>query len=296
MISTQLIKSVMAPIGVVISSAALLGLSASAYAMPSVNGSTISWPDDDDWYQVQDPSASEWNLCNSTNDGASCSLPPGTYRVINHTTGEQSDVVVESIDAEAAASSYQQTSEMIDFSTGAALRGSGVLRRTASHLSLRLAAMDLDANSAYSVWWAVFNKPENCIVAQQCGEADLFESPGMLSPTNVPTVMISTFYAAGFVTGSDGVANVSAEIETGVLPNGLFVDQGWSEPVGFGPDSNSGVLQGNGLGAEVHVVLRTHGPSIAGSVGNQITTFTGLCDSQACANQQAVIFRSPLAQ
>ncbi|WP_157736501.1 hypothetical protein [Granulosicoccus antarcticus] len=60
-----------------------IGLASSlAYADPSVNGAEISWPDDG-WYQVQTADG-ETTLCNG---GSSCSVEPGSYLVINHTTG-----------------------------------------------------------------------------------------------------------------------------------------------------------------------------------------------------------------
>ena len=55
-----------------------------AYASPTVTGSTISWPDDG-WYQVQTADGSS-TLCSG---GSSCDVSPGTYLVINHTTGQR---------------------------------------------------------------------------------------------------------------------------------------------------------------------------------------------------------------
>ncbi len=56
----------------------------------SVTGNTISWPDDG-WYQVQNSSTFE-TLCEG---GTSCDVSPGTYQLINHTTGQRfNDIVV----------------------------------------------------------------------------------------------------------------------------------------------------------------------------------------------------------
>ncbi|ASJ70381.1 hypothetical protein [Granulosicoccus antarcticus] len=55
-----------------------------ALASPTVTGQQISWPDDG-WYQVQDTSTYA-SLCEG---GGSCEVDPGTYIVINHTTGER---------------------------------------------------------------------------------------------------------------------------------------------------------------------------------------------------------------
>lgn len=58
-------------------------------AQPSVNGNTISWPDDG-WYQVQD-AGDFTSLCQG---GTSCDVPDGEYIVINHTTGERFENIV----------------------------------------------------------------------------------------------------------------------------------------------------------------------------------------------------------
>lgn len=61
-----------------------------ANANPTVSGSTISWPDDG-WYQVQNATTFQ-TLCEG---GASCEVSPGTYRVINLSTGQRfNDILV----------------------------------------------------------------------------------------------------------------------------------------------------------------------------------------------------------
>lgn len=49
-----------------------------------VTGNVISWPDDG-WYQVQDQSTYK-EICSGTR---SCKVPPGTYLVINHSSGKR---------------------------------------------------------------------------------------------------------------------------------------------------------------------------------------------------------------
>ena len=51
---------------------------------PTVNGNTISWTDDG-WYQVQTVDTNE-EICGG---GRSCTVSPGMYNVINHSTGER---------------------------------------------------------------------------------------------------------------------------------------------------------------------------------------------------------------
>jgi len=195
-----------------------------------------------------------------------------------------------------ANNSIRQTVEMIQFGTGVPQRGAAVLTRKRDGLSLSISTMDLNPDSTYSVWWVLFNEPEDCLEPYLCGGADVFDAPGVLSAIQVPAVKMSATFAVGFLTGSDGVANFTAELDDGMVPTGTFIDNGWSTPVSFGPDNNAGLLRNNGLKAEVHMVLRSHGPAVAGSVGDQTTTFNGLCDVQECSNVQAAIFRTPESQ
>ena len=183
--------------------------------------------------------------------------------------------------------SVQQTSEMIDFNTGAAERGGGVLTRSADAVYVRLSTMDLDKKAAYSAWWVVFNEPWNCLTPWQCGEPDIVAG-GVLNEVQIQAAKISVFYADGFVTGTDGTANIATHLESGPLPENTFVNFGWGP--GLGPPN--GLIAGNGLIAEMHLVIRTHGKAVAGSVGLQTSTFTGLCDVQTCADQQAIVFQS----
>ncbi|MEE9319787.1 MAG: fibronectin type III domain-containing protein [Granulosicoccus sp.] len=63
--------------------------SSTVSAAPTVEGNVISWPDDG-WYQVQ--SQSDYSVqCEGV---ASCTVSPGTYIVINHSTGERWESIV----------------------------------------------------------------------------------------------------------------------------------------------------------------------------------------------------------
>ena len=66
----------------------------------TVQGNVISWGDDG-WYQVQDANSFA-SVCEG---GSSCSVPAGTYIVINHTNG----VRVENVTVEAASDEPEQT-------------------------------------------------------------------------------------------------------------------------------------------------------------------------------------------
>lgn len=111
--------------------------------------------------------------------------------------------------------------------------------------------------TALTVWWVVFNKPDNCATSP-CGESDLFR----------PAVQASAFYATGALTDEEGdVMFVTPLYET--VP-GRFQNI----------DLNTSLLGGPGLldarKAEIHVVVRSHGPAlfdVPGGVRDQITGF-----------------------
>ena len=100
------------------------------------------------------------------------------------------------------------------------------------------------------MWFVVFNNPEYCEVPNACGEADLFFQPG------AGPVQNDVIYGSGHVIGNGGQAHFSAALNE---------------------DDTTGSLAGTGLldsmKAEVHLIVRTHGPADkGGSVRKQIRT------------------------
>jgi hypothetical protein len=120
--------------------------------------------------------------------------------------------------------------------------GAATLLRSEQCVELRIATSGLDPNTAYTVWWVVFNNRAACVPA--CNP----------TPLGNPAVRASAFYAAGFVTGSDSTANVTAHVEAGALPIGGQIADG----------TVAGLDHGNGFGAEIHVVVRSQGFIVAG--------------------------------
>lgn len=159
-----------------------------------------------------------------------------------------------------------QTSNMVALPTGAAVGGAATLFRTQHTLDARVATSGLAANSAFTVWWVVFNNPSACV--DGCGGDDIAR----------PDVRASVFYAAGFVTGADGTANVTAHLEAGALPG-----------LDFDVEAGDGLERANGFGAEVHLVVRSHGAINTGHVAEQIGSFNGACNP-TCGNRQGAAF------
>jgi len=168
-----------------------------------------------------------------------------------------------------AAGTHYQTANMIDFGSGGDVDGGGTLTRTEDSLRMEICTTGLDKKAGYTTWWVIFNYPDECD-QDGCGLNDLGN----------PAVGASVFYAAGFVTGTDGSANVTAHLEAGVLAEGIDV-------LILGP---GGLAAGNGLAAEAHLIVRSHGALIAGLVADQIGTFNGACDLNSCEDQQALVF------
>ena len=151
------------------------------------------------------------------------------------------------------------------------LAGAATLMRTRNKVEAHVHASGLDPEAAYTIWWVVFNNPDAC-ATMPCGSTDLRN----------PNVSGANFYATGFLTGTDGTANVNARLEDGRLPDGVeFID--------FGTGVRPQLRHSNGLRAEIHLILRTHGPVVPGLVAEQISTGE-FGDCPMCANQQAAVF------
>ncbi len=167
--------------------------------------------------------------------------------------------------ASADSRSTYQTADFHTFPDGVGVVGSaGTMIRSKKEVDVRMAMSGLDANSAYTTWWVVWNDPSAC-ATNPCGLADL-GGPGN-----------SIFYAAGFVTDSSGTANLSVHLQSGKLPDGLTV---------LIP---GGLKKGNGFDAEIHMIVQWHGSILPGSVGEQIGMFLGACNPD-CVDQIAIAF------
>jgi len=166
----------------------------------------------------------------------------------------------------AAAGDTFQAVNVVDFVTGTAVGGGATLIRSRQAVDVRIATSGLAPNAAYTLWWVVFNNPAACVGG--CGADDVER----------PEVHASVINAAGFVTGTDRTANVTAHLEAGAPVEGIEVLVG------------SGLERGHGFRAEIHLVVRNHGPILPGRVAEQISRFLGGCDVFACADPQVAVF------
>lgn len=158
------------------------------------------------------------------------------------------------------------------FADGAEVEGSqaGVLR-TADALRVRTHTNGLPHGHVMTLWWVIFNHPEHCehgVDGLRCGEADLFDGPD--GPTGVAP---SCVFAGGSIVGGNGQARFNDRLTIGENRDScieFFVD---AVPALAGQDH--GLM--NPEGADVHLVVRSHGPILPGQVPEQRGTFAGGC-------------------
>jgi len=157
--------------------------------------------------------------------------------------------------------------------------GEATLKRSKEGVNLTVHTTALGPGNAYTIWWIIFNNPGAC-APTGCSGADFPQNGGD------PAVEASVMNATGRVADSDGNAWFTA-----FLPGGFMHTNPASGDVrqAFGPG-----LQ-NVKGAEIHVVVRCHGPW-SGNV-EQISTLFGDCDNAAspsgCFDAQAAVFPLP---
>lgn len=126
--------------------------------------------------------------------------------------------------------------------------------------SMTLTTSGLEPGHVVTVWWVVFNHPEHCTQGEapmHCGEGDLLIAGGDEAVEG--TVLAAT----GHVIGPAGSGHFDAYLATGDS----------SPVVGAGPGLT------NPLGAEIHFVVRDHGPAQAGLLGEQLQAFGGGCNN-----------------
>lgn len=150
-------------------------------------------------------------------------------------------------------------------SSGKLTRGDGVVW-------LRINTTGLPAG-AYTNWWVIFNNPDAC--GESCDGSDF--------PN--PDVGASVLWATGGVVTDTGVGHFRAHLEENNAPGEVL----------FGP----GLM--DAAGAEIHIIVRYHGPAGAGDVLiAQTTTFGGGCSNAPnpypifpCYDPQAAVFPRP---
>jgi hypothetical protein len=159
----------------------------------------------------------------------------------------------------------RQTTDVLSFEDGS-VTGDARLVRTDTGMTYNLRTSGLTAGDAVSIWWVIFNNPENCV--GDCGMPDLFN----------PDVNVAVQSGGGHVIGNSGRAGFAGHLNEGQITN-----------------EHPAFLDGPGLtdarGAEIHLVVRTHGPVIPGMNHAMFNSFEVGCDVNDCEDVQFAVFK-----
>lgn len=150
------------------------------------------------------------------------------------------------------------------------ISGEAVLTRTKDGLSVDQDVEGLTPGNAYSVWWALFENPRGC--DGPCDPTDL----------GIRQAQATLVNGGGFV-----AAGTTQFYSSDLARHDVGGRQVWvGDPSGVD----------NPYGAEVHVVLRSHGPAVMDPADQavQTSTFNGFCNL-VCANVSAAAFAPPHA-
>jgi hypothetical protein len=119
--------------------------------------------------------------------------------------------------------------------------GSSTLVRAGDGLAFNFTTSGLRPNAPYTAWWVAFNPDNSCLAACNCAGPSL--RPGV----------DSIFYATGAMTDELGTVTFAGEVKYGEVPDGF-------DQVPFGGLFPAGIDEG----AEIHFVVRSHGPALRG--------------------------------
>lgn len=160
----------------------------------------------------------------------------------------------------------QQTADVFGFAAPEDPVGASSLARHDDRVDAEIESSGLAPDEAITLWWVVFNDPEACS-PPACGEDDMFvggDPAAGLDEDAIAAADVVVAYAAGDVTDGAGRVALSA-----TLAEGGPVDE-----IVFG----SAPTLKDTAGAEVHLVLRSHGPAVADRLDAQLSSFAGGCD------------------
>ena len=157
-----------------------------------------------------------------------------------------------------------------DAISGNPVAGSATLLRTDKKISMTFKAEGLNPGHAYTIWWVIWNKPEECIIPFACDVPDY---------AFADIVEVDALYAAGHVVGNNGKGNFSGSLKEN--DNAGSINDLFDLPKYGLYDART---------AEVHLVLRDHGLKIPGQVSDQINFYPGGCVTGDCNDPLFAVF------
>lgn len=168
-----------------------------------------------------------------------------------------------------------EVSNHIVFPSGPEVDGATILVRDFRNQVVRIdvTSAALEPDTTYSIWLAVFNSPDQCAIPGECSVPDIFN----------PDVRASVFWGGGLLSNADGYGSTTMTLQPGRTDRELFAIP---SDLGLQDIRN----------AEIHVVLRSHGPvGVAGPVAMQLGTASAACpggDPMNCFNAFASVHPS----
>lgn len=192
----------------------------------------------------------------------------------------------------ALAHDYDTKTSMHNFSDASVVESaSAALRRMSYGVSTSVDTVGLEPGDALTMWWVVFNRPQNCSDGA-CGEDDIFnlDADGgfVLNDDGSPPFnwdgigasKISVNYADGHVIDDSGAASFRGQLPIRDTSRAILGGPGLTDP----------------MGAEIHLVLRSHGQAMSGKVDEMITTINGGCSDDwpnaPCEDVQFAVFKA----
>lgn len=136
------------------------------------------------------------------------------------------------------------------------------LVRTDTGVTARVQTNSIPAGDAVTIWMVVFNNPDECLFPTPLGQCS---DPDIENPAVVADVM----YLTGNVVGGAGKASFAGHKQLGDNTGSIFF------PL-FPPGVQPAGMQ-NPRGAEIHIVVHTHGQLLPEYMPDMIQTFGGGC-------------------
>lgn len=202
------------------------------------------------------------------------------------TLSAKSDVSAQGVDAkitETTVHFFEDASEVKD--------GAAILTRMKNGVAMQLSTVKLEPQDAVTVWWVVFNEPTKCSDGE-CGENDIFrldangefilndDGSPPINGDGVEAANISVLRADGHVIDSTGTARFRAGLPSADVSEAIF-GGGLQQP----------------MSAEIHLVVRTHGPAVPGKVDSMLYEINGGCEgafpNPPCGDVQFAVFKPP---
>lgn len=178
----------------------------------------------------------------------------------------------------AVSASSRDVSKLWSTADGTPAGGKSTLVRDgeAGSVSAHIAATHLERGHAYTYWWVVFNDPSQCLNGA-CDEDDIFNDPSDhsagLNISQIEKVGIGVLGGNGEVANRGGRAAFTGTLYEGSSePNDVLIGPGGLI------DAGSLLEPGKAVTAEIHILIRDHGPALSGAaLAAQLNTFGGNC-------------------